>query len=292
MISKLRTGSAFVALVSIAALASACASKNSGGGGPTTNEQLASAGQDDQNVQSSLESMGSSFVGSSNGSLALYSERELNAPAGSLGSLHELDTWSNPAGGFYQPAGCLTANSDPATKTVVYSFNDCTGPFGLVHLTGDVTVVWSSSGPTNLQLQFSAMNFKINKATVSTWSATATITANGNDRDMQWTAQLQGTTGSGRQFDRTNNKDIKWTVGTPCIAISGTSQGNITGLNLLTTISNYQQCADSCPAANSEINIKDVDNGESIDIKYLGGPHAQFTSVNGTVTDLPLACGL
>jgi hypothetical protein len=266
----------------------ACASKNSGGSGSTSSD-LATAGADGQDTESNLESMGQSFVGSSSGGLAVQSA-ELLSPRG--GELTPAGNWTNPAGGFYHPAGCLTASSDDATKTVTYVFNDCTGPLGLVHLTGTVTVVWSSSGATNLQLVYSAQGFKINQATINNWNATAVITANGNDRDMTWTASLAGVTGSGRNFNRTNNKDLKWTVGQPCLAISGSSDGTLTGKHLVTTITNYQRCVDSCPAANSEINVKDVDNGESVDIKFLGGAKAQFTAVDGTVTDIPLLCGI
>ena len=258
-----------------------------GGGSGSSSSSLASSSADAEDTEMNLESMGQSFVGSNGSALSVQSAQSLGGASLSLEG-----NWTNPAGGFYHPAGCLDASSDDATKTVTYTFNDCTGPLGLVHLTGTVKLVWSSSGPTNLQLVFSAQGFKINKATITDWNATAVITANGNDRDMTWTASLNGVTGGGRQFDRTNNKDIKWTDGTPCIAVSGSSDGTLTGLHLVTTITDYQRCVDSCPAAGSEINVRDVDNGKSIDIKYLGGPKAQFTSGDGAVTVLPLLCGI
>src|SRR6185369_16464980 len=111
-------------------------------------------------------------------------------------------------------------------------------------------------------------------------------------RDMQWNGSVTGTLGSGRAFERTNEKDFKWTVGKPCLTIDGKSDGNITGRNLETTITSYQRCADSCPAAGSDITIKNVDNGHQIELRYTGGPHAEFTAVDGSKVELTLACGL
>jgi hypothetical protein len=261
---------------------------------PDSSSDLASAGADGEDTEADTESLAQSFVGtsgSSGSSLGLQSADELNPKLGGQG-LEVQGIVSNPAGGFYQPPGCLVENSDSATKTNTYTFSDCTGPFGLLHLTGVVTAVWSVASGDTLDVTLSASNFQVNKATLSSWNANATITANGSSRDMVWSASLSGTTGSGRAFSRTNNKNISWTVGEPCLAISGTSQGTITGLDLRTVITSYSRCEGSCPAAGSEIQVTDVSNGDSVAVKYLGGAEAQFTGVNGTVTDIPLLCGL
>jgi hypothetical protein len=268
-----------VALVASASMA--CASRNSS----STLAQDGSGGEEAQQVEADSESFGTSFVGGSGGSLSVASFDE----GGSLHLESGGTTTSNP-GFFFQPAGCLTVTKDPASSTNTYTFADCTGPLGLVHLNGTVTVKYTLAA-NQLTLQFSASNFEINRATISSWQANAVITANGAAREMTWSAQLSGTTGGGRQFSRTNNKDIKWTVGEACIAISGQSQGNISGHDLQTTITDYQRCADSCPEAGSEITIKNLDNGDSIDIKYSGGPEATLT-LNGKSESIGLACGL
>jgi hypothetical protein len=255
--------------------------------------QLAAAGADGEDTEADTESLAQSFIGAGSGgqSLGLQS---LSVKSGSLGGegLEAQGIVSNPAGGFFLPAGCLVEDSDVASKTNTYTFTDCTGPFGLLHLTGVVTAVWSAPNADTLDVQLSAENFKVNAATISSWKATADVTASGDSRDMVWSASLSGTTGGGRAFTRTNNKDIRWTVGEACISISGTSQGTITGLDLDTTITSYSRCEGSCPAAGSEITVKDVTNDDSVDVKFLGGAKAQFTGVTGVVTDIPLLCGL
>jgi hypothetical protein len=268
--------------VAFAALPCACSS-NGGGGtgdagiqpGETTTLELATSGDDTTETETNVEIAGQSLVGSSSSGLMVQ----------------PVATLTNSGGGFYQPAGCVTGTVDTSTKTASFVFNGCAGPFGLLDLNGTVQVVWSSSGPDNLQLTFSASDFQINKATLSAWNATAVITANGDDRDMTWTASLVGMTGGGRAINRTNNKDIKWTIGQGCLAWNGSSDGTVAGPQLATTLTNYQRCTGACPAQGSEINIKDVDNGESVEIEYLGGASAEFTGVGGAETMLSLVCG-
>ena len=197
-------------------------------------------------------------------------------------------TTGTSAGTWFQPAGCITATVDTTAQSATYVFNGCTGPFGLVELTGTVAVDWTVANG-ELTLGYSTAGFKINRATIDSWKAKGVVTANGTSREMVWTASMTGTTARGRTFTRTNDKDIRWTAGEPCIAVSGESDGTILRAHLRTTITSFQRCAYACPQADSEIKVEDLDNGSSIDIKYSGGPEAVLT-VNGKSTVIGLAC--
>ncbi|MEO7108803.1 MAG: hypothetical protein ABI183_00080 [Polyangiaceae bacterium] len=261
-----------------------CASRSS-----TSDDGSAAAGSDSAQVESDSESFASMFASSgSDGSLAPSSF------AG--GSLSTQGLPGGAANGFpnLYPAGCVTETQDVASKTNTYVFANCTGPWGFVKMNGTVAVAWSSTGPNNLTLNFAATNFELNRATISSWNASAVITATGNDRDMDWNGTFSGTTGNGREFNRVNQKDIKWTVGQQCIAIDGQSTGDVTGKNLTTKIISYSRCAAECPEANSEINIQNVDNGNDIDIKFVGGAKADVTlTANGKTEsiDVTAPCG-
>jgi hypothetical protein len=255
-----------------------------------TVDEAAVYGDDVSQTEGDTEALASLHVGvSSSGGLT---------PASLEGS--SLHLQSGPSGALVQalsPAGCVTETADLASSKVTYVYSDCTGPWGLVHLTGTVEVTYSSTGPDNLTLDFSASDFQINRATLSTWTATAVVTATGSTRSMTWNASLAGTTGGGRAFTRTNQKDISWNVGTSplCVSVSGTSQGTVSGLDLKTTVAGYQRCQGACPASGSDITIEDVANGDEVDIKYDGGPTATVTLTAGGKTDqinLTLACGL
>ena len=263
-------------LVALASLSAACGVRS----------QLAtdSSGAEDVNgTESDVESLGSSFVGGDGQSLATQSL----VGQGDIKAL-DVTTTANP-GYYFIPAGCLVATQDTAKQEVTYAFSGCTGPLGLVELNGTVTVDWSVSG-NQLTLDFSAQGFQINRATIDSWQATAVVTTNGNQRNVTWNAQLSGTTGKGRAFNRTNQKNIQWTVGVPCLSASGQSSGDILGSNLQTTVTSWQRCADACPQAGSEIQVKNLDKGDSIDIKYDGGPTAELTA-DGKSIEIGLACG-
>jgi hypothetical protein len=276
-----KTALSAVVLVTIATLAAGCASKNGA--------QLASdtSGAEDVNgTESDVESLGTSFVGSDGQSVVTTSA--FTPGAGEL-RLAGASSAGNP-GFWFQPAGCEQTTMDAANQKVSYVFDGCTGPLGLVALTGTIDLTWQSVNG-QVTLDFSSQGFQIDRATISSWQATAVVTANGNDRTMTWNASLSGTTGSGRRFNRTNQKTIQWSVGVPCISASGQSTGDILRAELQTTVKSWKRCEESCPEAGSEITVKDLGNGDSIDIQYLGGATANLT-VDGRSEEIGLACGL
>ena len=275
----LRTFSLVSCVVAASLTTVACASKNQ------SLASDASGSEDVMSTESDIESLGSSFVGSDGQSMAT----SFASAAGDHISLQDNSTSGNP-GYFFQPAGCVQVTVDKVKEQASYVFTNCTGPLGLVELNGTVDANWQVAAG-KLTINFSAQGFKINRATIDSWTATAVVTANGNDRTLTWNAQLSGRTGSGRAFQRTNQKTLDWTVGVACLGVSGQSSGNILGAHLQTTIVSYQRCADSCPQSGSEIQVKNLDNGDSIDIKYLGGPSADLT-LNGRTEHIGLACGL
>jgi hypothetical protein len=257
--------------------------------GAAQSEDLAAYGDDSIETESNLESVGQSFVGSTNGRVGIQSAASLTATAPHAG-IQVADIVSDPAGGFFEPAGCLVEDQSPATESATYTFTDCSGPHGLLHLTGVVHATWSSASSDAISIVLSASDFKVNDATVTSWSANATVTADGDSRSMAWSAKLSGTTGAGRAFVRSNDKTIGWTVGGSCLSISGTSTGTISGLDLQTTLTSYSRCEGTCPAAGSNVRIEDVTTGASIDLQYLGGAQAAFTGLRGATTDITLAC--
>jgi hypothetical protein len=265
--------------LALSILSAACAVKDKSSLASDT-----SGAEDVAGTESDTESLASSFVSPTGGGVSTMSL----APSESGLHLADTTTAGNP-GFWFQPAGCEQTTVDKSGQSASFVFNGCTGPLGLVELTGTVNLTWQT-GSNQLTLDFTAQNFKINRATIDSWQATAVVTANGNDRTMTWDATLSGTTGHGRSFSRTNQKTLQWTVGVACLGVSGQSTGDILGAKLQTTFTSWKRCADSCPQSGSEIQVKNLGNGDSIDIKYLGGPSADLT-INGKTAEIGLACG-
>lgn len=244
-----------------------------------------SGAEDVAGTESDTESLASSFVNPSGGGVSTMS---LAPGESDLHLAGDTTTVGNP-GFWFQPAGCEQTTVDKSGQSASFVFNGCTGPLGLVELTGTVDLSWQTA-TDQLTLNFTAQNFKINRATIDSWQATAVVTASGNDRTMTWNATLSGTTGRGRSFNRTNQKTLQWTVGVACLGVTGQSTGDILGAKLQTTFTTWKRCADSCPQSGSEIQVKNLGNGDSIDIQYLGGPSANLT-INGKSEEIGLACG-
>ena len=281
----MRSSAWVLAAVSVVSMLG-CAARHQNSG---SDDGTAAAGDDAAQVESDSESFGSMFAASDgNGGLTASSFSGGGLVTEGLPASNNFPNLS--------PAGCVTETQDAASKTNTYVFDNCTGPWGFVHLKGTVTVQWDVVSPTELKLTYAATNFEINKANIAQWNATADITANGNDRDMVWHGQFNGTTGNGRTFQRVNDKDIKWTVGAQCISIDGQSTGSVTGKNLTTKVITYKRCVAECPEADSEINIHNDDNGNDVDVKFQGGDKADITFTNGAngntlSLDIGLACG-
>jgi hypothetical protein len=273
-------------IVAAATLISGCAAKHDDNG---TAVEAVNGASDSNDTESNVEAMTTSFIGGSSSSgtvaLSLNGSAELSGGGGIV-----TQTLGDAAKAFYAPAGCLTVTDTPAQSQATYVFDDCTGPYGLVHITGTVTVGYSSSAANQLTLSYSATGLQVNKATVD-WTASADITANGAARTMVWTGTFSGTTGHGRPIARTNSKTYNWSVGVACLSVTGESNGTVTGNDLTVDILNWSRCADACPASGSEIKITDVTTNVVYDLTY-GDGDATYTDSNGDrITFTPL-CAL
>jgi hypothetical protein len=251
---------------------------------------LAQDGTDTSATENDTETLSSSFIAST-GALGL-------ASAGSLaGGTLSAANLGDAARALYAPTGCLTVTSDATSRTATYVFDHCTGPYGLLDVTGTVSVTLGAAAAAatagnRLSLDLVGTGLEVNRAKADfTAHADLASTAFGS-RTMVWSAQLSGTTARGRAFTRTGKKTVTWTVGQDCVLVNGSSDGNVTGRNIHTDVINYSRCKGECPAAGSEIRITNATSGKTVDITCDGANQATFTGPNGKQTQITLACGL
>src|SRR5262249_2346911 len=138
----------FSALGLTVALGSGCASKNND---TSSDPSAVDEGSDANQSESDTESMATSFIGGDGHGGRLATGHELSPMMG--GEL-QLDNVGDAAKAFYKPAGCLVVTDDTANLKATYKFADCTGPYGLVHITGEVDVTYSSSAANQLTVNF------------------------------------------------------------------------------------------------------------------------------------------
>lgn len=258
-------------------LAVACSQKQ-----PPSDLEAVLEGSDAVNVESNTESLSMSLLGGSQGSVGLQSA---SSPAGSIVL---YDNVGEIAETYFQPAGCLVVTDMPASHEATYAFSNCSGPYGLVHITGNVVVDYDVSSGTELHLSYTGKNLQINSSTVN-WTATADVTVSGSTYTVQWAGQFSGTTGAGRSFSRTNTKTYTWDTSSQCLTANGTSNGTVTGDDLQTDVIGYARCVAECPASGSEITITDESTSRTYDLKY-GTDSATYTGPSGTVITFTPPC--
>lgn len=204
-------------------------------------------------------------------------------------------TGASNVAGFFQPQSCVTTETDTVNLRVKYTLSGCTGPWGLVKISGVVDVTYAAvDGGLSLDVTGSGLQFNGEQShhASADLHATATVTANGSAREMTWNATLNGTTARGNAFSRTANWDTKWRVAGTCIALDGSAEGTVDDRTLKTEVDGYQRCLDSCPAAGGKITIESEKDGEQVSLSFDGANEATFTGIDGKQTKITLACGL
>jgi hypothetical protein len=249
---------------------------------------LAEEGTDANDVESQSSALTASFT------LACD---DFSDPAASV-------TASSGIGSFFTPQSCITATPDAASMTVTYTLGangtPCAGPWGLTGITGTVVVVYSQVGTASapaIQLDVTGNNLSFNSrrpdhATANIKAMATLTTPSAGAREMSWNGSLTGTTARGLAFSRTSKWDTTWRVGESCVSLAGSANGTVDGRDLTTTVSNYQRCLGTCPAAGGSITIQSDANGEKVELDYNGGNDATFKGVTGAETKIDLACGL
>lgn len=228
--------------------------------GPDDPVALAQDGTESAMVENDAQLLTSSLVSAGAGgavNLATFAGGDLDAQ--DVGDGAKL---------IFLPRGCLAVVHDSAAKTVTYTFNGCSGPNGIFRLQGEVKATYTTA-PGALTLQMTATALRINRAQVD-WAAKAEFRAEGAKRTMHWTGQLAGSTARGRTFGRSSERTVRWSLAEPCLSLEGSSQGDIDGRNLQTTIAGFRRCRASCPDAGGTIAIKNLTTGRSVMITFDG----------------------
>ncbi len=190
-------------------------------------------------------------------------------------------------GSHLTPASCFTKSV--AGATVTYTMNDCTGPWGLVHLTGTITAVYSRATTGGVGVVITGTGVKVNNATLDLNSAVVASEVNGV-RVANVTTEAKGTGGRGLALTRKGAYVAKYDPTNECITLDGTWT-TTTGLRSASTaIANYTRCKSACPAAGGTLVHTGVRTNQ-VTVTYDGTSTAAWASTNGRAGTLTLMCG-
>ncbi|MSP58839.1 MAG: hypothetical protein EXR72_00590 [Myxococcales bacterium] len=191
------------------------------------------------------------------------------------------------AGTYLLPPGCVKATA--AGDKVTYEVTDCTGPYGMVHVSGTVTAVFSAVTASGATVAIAASNLKANGATI-TVAATVTVTT-GLQKTLTVASQSNATGARGGTVTHRGTYTGTWDGA--CGTLTGTFQTSVAGNKAAaswgTTFAGYKRCKGMCPTAGTIVLTGKLNS--SVTVVFTGGATATYTGSGGQTGTIKLACG-
>ena len=186
----------------------------------------------------------------------------------------------------FQPAGCATVTV--AGTTVTTTLDDCSGRFGLLHVTGTIVSVFTDASD-GVHVTATAQGLAVNRATLDI-NASGVITEQAGVRTLVVTTQGQGVGPRGHAFTRQGSYTIVRDLATSCISLDGQWQVDVAGLSRTTSVTGLRRCDGACPAAGGQI-VYTGFRGRTLTLTFDGSADATWTSSTGATGTIPLPCG-
>jgi hypothetical protein len=168
------------------------------------------------------------------------------------------------------PGACAVAVASGANVTVTY--NDCTGPYGLVHVTGELDLTISVTAQGAVAVHATATDLEVNAATID-FTADGTLSQTGTMETLAVTANGSGTGPRGNSIDHNGAYTVTWDASTACRSISGSWSTDLTTPVATAERANtvdLMRCGATCPTG-------------TLAHKFLGGATLTLT-FDGTAT--------
>lgn len=189
------------------------------------------------------------------------------------------------ASSVYSPADCVTTEVDGATVT--YTLDDCTGPFGLVHVSGSFAVTYIST-LTSIQVQVSG-SLSVNQASISL-DVDAEYNYYGDESVLSVSSRSTGVGPRGYQIERSGEFTASLNSVTSCIALDGQWSLGVNALTWNSSVSGFEKCAGACPSNGGVIEYYGAVRDVSITVEFDGSDQASWSSSLGRSGTIFLFC--
>jgi hypothetical protein len=170
-------------------------------------------------------------------------------------------------------------------------YDDCTGPFGDVHVFGgaDVALAPGKECDEVDAVMSDSGDLTANSVPLS-YDATATIKVLGGVADVTWNASWSAPTSAGEATvddDLTMEQDLT----TFCVTADGTGRASVANWNLTSTLKGFTVCPDACPGAGHlDVTATDGSWTGTISIDFDGSSTAHAIGTQGQAFDVALVC--
>lgn len=186
-------------------------------------------------------------------------------------------------------SGCVTATRD--LNVVTYVMVNCTGPYGLVTVSGTLVVTYTRQADGSIKADAAGTGLKVNGATL-TVAATAIYTRDAAGLEKAVVATHGTSTGpQGHTADRTGNYTITRDLAAACVSLDGSwsTQWDGSRATTSTEVTGLKKCAGECPAAGGVIKHTGV-FGRTLTITLDGTSVASYATSGGKSGTVNLQC--
>jgi hypothetical protein len=169
----------------------------------------------------------------------------------------------------FTPSGCATIT--PGADALAIKFNDCTGPRGLVHITGELDLT-ASIAKGAITVKGASTDLKLNGADLDV-DATATYAVTASGPTLTVTTATTGTGPRGNAVDHNGDYTIAWDPATACRSLDGTWSTDRAAGSTSNTVE-LSQCGGGCPTGSIARTFVD---GKTLTISFDGTATASWS---------------
>jgi hypothetical protein len=188
---------------------------------------------------------------------------------------------------IFQPPSCVTT---VITGTAItYTLNNCTGPFKLRRIDGEVEVVYSV-GASGLHAQATAKELRIDAITLDI-SSEGLFSKSGTSRKLSVETHGTGVGLRGHRVARDGEYTVTWDKGEGCWGFEGAFETRVGLRRSETTVEGFSRCIGECPRAGGRIVYGGARVGDRITIDFDGTSTVRWASSRGTEGTVELLCG-
>ncbi len=179
-------------------------------------------------------------------------------------------------------SGCAKVTQNGTDVTITYT--DCTGPRGLVHVSGVLDVAITVSG-TTITAHGTSSDMQINRANLVI-DATATYTVTGTSKTLTVQTNGSGTGPRGNEIEHQGNYTVTWDAASQCRSIDGQWQTDL-GVRERSNDVSLSRCDGGCPTGTLTHHFL---AGASLTITFDGTATATWSASNGKSGTVALSC--
>lgn len=187
----------------------------------------------------------------------------------------------------WNPSACATVNANGANVTITY--DDCTGPRGLVHVSGELDLAISIDASGAISVHATATDLQVNRAIIDV-DATGVYTVSGDSRQLVVSSTGSGTGPLGNDIEHQGDYTVSWDSSTECRSVVGHWETSFTGPNASLERSNdvdLERCGGGCPVGTLTHHFI---GGQSLTVTFDGTATATFATSGGRTGSLDLRC--